>query len=298
MAKPDDNILTTLYYFVDEAGDPTLFGSDGRLLVGTSGCSRYFILGKLEVDNPDGLTAELEELRREVLAEPYFAGVPSLKPEAGKTARMFHAKDDPAEIRYRVLKLLAIKADGLRFHAVVRDKVKLTAYEVQRREKDPRYRYRPNDLYDGLVHELFRSHHFFRADCFRVRFSQRGASNRTKAFQVAIQKAIGDFELDFGVKNTADIVVTSGAPVGCGGLQAVDYFMWALQRFYEHEGTDKQASESRYIQMLWPQVGEVHDLDFVTPDGKRGVFYTREKPLSLATRTAKGAKKKPGDIGL
>lgn len=207
---------------------------------------------------------------------------------------MFHAKDDPPEIRYRVLKLLTSRGDCLRFHAVVRDKIKLTAYEVQRREKNPKYRYRPNDLYDGLVRELFRSHHFFRANCFCVRFSQRGASDRTNAFQVAIQKAVGDFELDSGVKNTADIVITSGAPVGCGGLQAVDYFMWALQRFYEYEGTDKQDGESRYVRMLWPQVGEVHDLDFVTSDGKRGVFYTREKPLSLAARVVASAKKKPG----
>ena len=95
-------------------------------------------------------------------------------------------------------------------------------------------------------------------------------------------------------KITSCVPLRFPAPVGCGGLQAVDYFMWALQRFYEHEGPDKQESESRYIQMLWPQVGEVHDLDFVTSDGKRGVFYTREKPLSLAARVATSAKKKPG----
>lgn len=75
MAERDDNIPATLHYFVDEAGDPTLFDRNGRLLAGTNGCSRYFILGKLEVDNPEGLTADLEELRREVLGEPYFADV-------------------------------------------------------------------------------------------------------------------------------------------------------------------------------------------------------------------------------
>ena len=30
-----------------------------------------------------------------------------------------------------------------------------------------------------------------------------------------------------------------------------------------------------------PQVGEIHDLDRVE-DGKRGVFYTKRKPLNLA----------------
>jgi hypothetical protein len=33
--------------------------------------------------------------------------------------------------------------------------------------------------------------------------------------------------------------------------------------------------------LIWPQVGEIHDLDRVE-DGKRGVFYTKRKPLNLA----------------
>ena len=37
--------------FVDEAGDPTLFSGSGRAIVDTPGCSRFFILGGLEVDD-------------------------------------------------------------------------------------------------------------------------------------------------------------------------------------------------------------------------------------------------------
>ena len=30
------------HYFVDEAGDPSLFNAKGKVIVGTEGCSRYF----------------------------------------------------------------------------------------------------------------------------------------------------------------------------------------------------------------------------------------------------------------
>lgn len=68
----------SLHSFVDEAGDPTLFQGRGKPIVGTTGCSRFFILGKLEVDDPVGLGIRLTALREKLIAEPafdpYFAG--------------------------------------------------------------------------------------------------------------------------------------------------------------------------------------------------------------------------------
>jgi hypothetical protein len=68
--------------------------------------------------------------------------------------------------------------------------------------------------------------------------------------------------------------VISSTPAKSIGLQAVDYYLWALQRFY-------QRREARFLELIWPQVGEIHDLDRVEY-GKRGIFYTKEKPLNLA----------------
>jgi hypothetical protein len=70
-AVPKSSII---HYFVDEAGDPTLFDRKGRIIVGNDGCSKYFILGKLDVDDPAALTAAMEGLRGELLADPYFKG--------------------------------------------------------------------------------------------------------------------------------------------------------------------------------------------------------------------------------
>ena len=45
------------HYFVDEAGDTTLFGRYGKPLVGTTGTSRYFMVGRLEVGDFAALDA-------------------------------------------------------------------------------------------------------------------------------------------------------------------------------------------------------------------------------------------------
>ena len=109
-------------YYVDEGGDSTLFASRGRLLVGTPGCSRFFMLGLLDLADPAGLEASLRELRVRLLTDPYFKNVPSMQPEAGKTALAFHAKDDLPEVRREVFSLLRAST-GLRFFAVVTDKL-------------------------------------------------------------------------------------------------------------------------------------------------------------------------------
>ncbi len=61
-------------YFVDEAGDSVLFNRKGQVLVGTPGCSRFFILGLLDVPDPQPLQREMETLRQRLLADPYFQG--------------------------------------------------------------------------------------------------------------------------------------------------------------------------------------------------------------------------------
>ncbi|UHD15021.1 hypothetical protein [Thiocapsa bogorovii] len=58
-----DTPESSLCYFVDEAGDPTLFNRTGRFIVGEEGCSGYFLLGKLEIEDPEDLAGQLETLR-------------------------------------------------------------------------------------------------------------------------------------------------------------------------------------------------------------------------------------------
>jgi len=117
-------------YFVDEAGDGHLFSRKGRVIVGTEGCSRFFILGLADISDPDALRRDLDDLRGQLLADPYFNGVPSMQPEARKTALVFHAKDDLPEVRREVFSLLL--RHEMRFFAVVRDKLTVVEYVRQR----------------------------------------------------------------------------------------------------------------------------------------------------------------------
>lgn len=184
-----------LHFFVDEAGDPTLFSGKGRILVGNVGCSAYFILGRLEVDDPDGLEQALSSLRRDLLADPYFKGVPSMQPERRKTKVTFHAKDDVAEVRREVFKRLL--SFELRFSAVVRDKTDLLAYVQQRNEREENYRYNGDELYDSLVEALFRRFRPLHEDT-RICFAKRGNKARTHAFRSAIEQAEKQFEHQYG----------------------------------------------------------------------------------------------------
>jgi hypothetical protein len=50
------------FYYVDEAGDPVLFGKRGQVIINTEGCSRFFILGILDCRQPEVVTNELNDL--------------------------------------------------------------------------------------------------------------------------------------------------------------------------------------------------------------------------------------------
>lgn len=258
-------------YFVDEAGDATLFATKGKIIVGSEGCSRYFILGLLDVAEPAALNADLEILRASLLADPYFKKVPSMQPESQKTALAFHAKDDVPEVRREVFSLLT--KYNLRFFAVVRDKLRVVEYVQQRNKTELSYRYHPNELYDYMVRRLFKNL-LHKDDGYEIYFSKRGKEDRTAALKQALERARERFTAQWGIQSSAPITVYPRIPRGCGGLQAVDYFMWSLQRFYERR-------EERYVELLWPAFHLVHDLDD-TRQNEYGRYYTQKKPLTLA----------------
>jgi hypothetical protein len=273
-------------WFVDEAGDPALFAKGGKVVVATEGCSRFFIEGKLECRDVGVLAADLASLRGDLLADPYFKGVPSFDPARQRTAVCFHAKDDPVEVRFMVFKLLA--RHDVRFVAVVRDKLKLLDYATQRRRIDPTYRYNPNghELYDELTRRLFSRPHGDGEHS--VVFAQRGHKPRTKAFADAIEHEYLAQESAFGIQRPRPLAVVGMFPKAHPGLQAVDYYLWALQRFYER-------GETRYLDFIWPQTLEIMDLD-ATLAKEHGrskdefVVFNKENPLTLGSRAGLGDK--------
>ena len=260
--------MKTANYFVDESGDGILFGSQGRSLLTEEAVSKHFILGMLEVAQPEVLAVELEALRHELLKDPYFKKVPSMQAQACKTAKMFHAKDDVPEVRREVFRLL--QRHSIKFYAVVRDMRAVLTYELERRRRDESYRYRPDGLYDSTVSRLFKERLHSYDQC-TILFAKRGQSDRTQAFEQALRLSRQRFELKWNraVTTQVQVEVKSSASEPC--LQAADYFLWALQRYY-------RSGECRFIELMWEKVGLVHavdELDLVP----YGNYYTKKKPL-------------------
>lgn len=272
------------HYFVDEGGDGTLFASKGKVIIETEGCSRYFMLGLLDVAEPAHLKDRLEDLRARLLDDPYFKGVPSMQPQTGKTALAFHAKDDPSEVRREVFALLR-ETEGLRYFAVVTDKWRVLEYVRQRNLHDPAYRYHPNELYDYLARRLFKNL-LHKDNGYEIVFAKRGASDRTAALQTALEKARERFTRQWGIPADAPVHVVSSTPSQHAGLQAADYFTWALQRLYEK-------GEDRYLNYIWNSVHLIQDIDDKRVAGY-GVYYTQKKPLTAAALEWRKQNKTPG----
>ena len=173
------------YYFVDEGGDSTLFARKGKVLIGTEGCSRFFILGVLDVLKPASLQRDIDNLRVKLVNDPYFQNIPSISPEAKKTAVSFHAKDDIPEVCKEVFSLLR-NTEGLRYFAVVADKWHVLEYVRHQNERKREYRYHPNELYDYLARRLFKN--LLHKDAgYEITFSKRGKSDRTAALYQALE---------------------------------------------------------------------------------------------------------------
>ena len=266
-----DPLPSIRHYFVDEAGDGTLFDRKGRVLIGTAGCSRYFMLGLVDVPDPLRLQRDMDDLRARLLADPYFKTVPSFQPGEQKTAVAFHAKDDLPEVRREVFALLL--RHQLRFLAVVRDKQKLLEYVRLRNEREAAYRYNPNEVYDYLVRRLFKNL-LHKDDEYNITFARRGNSDRTAALRTSLDAARLRFAEQWGIVSAASLNVLPRSAHETAGLQAADYLLWAVQRLYERR-------EDRYLQYVWPLVRLVHDVDD-TRTAQYGVYYTQKKPLTLA----------------
>lgn len=254
------------HYFVDEAGDPTLFSAKGKVIIGQDGCSHYLILGLLHVTDPIKLSNSLNELRNNLLADPYFRKVPSMQPTRRKTARMFHAKDDIPEVRREVFAELK-RHEGLRFFAVVRDKTRGILREVRTYKTK---RYQPNEQYDQLVKRLFKDR-LHKEDEYIITFATRGAKDRTRALRDALSEARKRFEKKWSIQSNAPIHIHNLPANQDACLQAADYLSWALQRCYEKR-------EDRYLDFVWPLYRLVHDVDDHRKK-KTGVYYTQKNPL-------------------
>ncbi len=256
-------------YFVDETGDGVIFDGKGRVLVGTGKVQDYFTLGMVEFWNLEEVTQDLASLRAQLLADPYFNGVPSLQPEAKKTALFFHAKDDLPEVRREVFRV--IERHDFAFYAVVRTMAAVARRVKALNERDPTYRYRPTELYDSTVRRLFDKKLHTRP-AFEVIFASRGKA-RSQALREHLLKAQVKSRKAADAYPDATIHVRAMPAHQHAGLQVADYCLWALQRLFTK-------GEDRFLSLIWPKVGLIVDADD-TSEKPYGTYHTSKRtPMS------------------
>lgn len=256
-------------YYVDEAGDLTLFDKKGRLIVGKEGVSKCFMVGFAFVPNPHNAKLKLEQLRKELLADPYFKDVPSIQPNTKKTAFIFHAKNDLPEVRrevFKVLLTLQVKIQvAIRRKLILADMAK-HYYKVSGKKLNE------NDIYDDLVKRVFRNS-LHKADKNVIHFARRGNSERNTALQEAINKAKINFQQKYQTDVDKPVNIIPAYPNEFIGLQIIDYYLWALQRLFER-------SEDRFFKLLEGDFRLIMDLDD-TRNKPYGEWYNDNNKLDL-----------------
>jgi len=256
-------------FYVDEAGDLTLFNKKGQILVGNEGVSKYFMVGLAYIPNPELVKNEMEKLRRSLLADPYFKDVPSMNPQNKKTALLFHAKDDLPEVKREVFRLLPLfKA---KIQVAIKRKSELALFAKQMFSLTNQ-KIKENEIYDDLIKRLFRNV-LHKAQENVILFARRGVTNRNIALEQAIQKAKRNFEIAYNKKSDKPVKIFSAYSHESYGLQVIDYYLWALQRMYEK-------GEDRFFELVKNDYRLIMDLDD-TRNKQYGEYYSDSNMLSL-----------------
>jgi hypothetical protein len=257
------------HYFVDEAGDLSFFDKKGRIIIGQPGASKFFMMGVAQIADPEQVAWELDALRSSLMTHPRYKNIPSMQPEARKTAIAFHAKDDHPEIREKVFEL--IQSFEIKVFVVIRSKAEIAdAAKVDFKSLGKKLQ--QNAIYDDLITRLFKNL-LHKADVIQIVISRRGKEAREEALEQAVNQAQKNFEAQWKISSNSSILIESAYPSQVAGLQIIDYYLWAVQRLYEREA-------DQFFRSLAKKYRLVMDLD-----DKRnkpyGEWYNDRNPLML-----------------
>lgn len=113
-----------------------------------------------------------------------------------------------------------------------------------------------------------------------IRFAICSNSHRTTAFCEALEKARDRFAQERGLSIAGQHDVKATYRKREVALQAVDYYLWALQRVFEKR-------EDRFLELLWPQgslvvdVGDTHEKYFSALHPDAGLQGVRAESLPI-----------------
>jgi hypothetical protein len=114
--------------------------------------------------------------------------------------------------------------------------------------------------------------------------ASRGNKERSHAILTSVENAERNFQNALGFSRGGPeawaVKVTTLEEEVC--LQAVDYYLWALQKMYEKRTRSENGAyvrEPRYLLELHNQISQIYDMHF-----NNGTYFRPSKPLTLASR--------------
>ena len=227
------------------------------------------MVGVARIPDPVMVDQALAELRTNLLADPRFKNIPSMQPLARKTALFFHAKDDWCDVRNEVFKLLP--KFGSKITVAIRRKMEIAPYSQQLYNSFGT-KLNVNEIYDDLIKRLFKNL-LHKANENHIVFARRGKGTREAALTDAIARARKNFESQWGISTKSLIKIVPAYPHEFGGLQVIDYYLWALQRLYER-------NQDEFFNSLVRDYRLIMELDDQR-NKEYGEWYKDSNPLSL-----------------
>jgi hypothetical protein len=263
---PKKVALHTYHRFLDEAGDTTFYGAGKKLILGTEGVSKCFILGMLNVKEPlEKVRQKILALQADIAADPYYKDVPSIKKKMASHGYFLHAKDDIPEVRKQAFDLVAsLKCS---FQAVVARKIP-SIHENKHGGKD-------DALYADLLSHLLKDK-VAKYDKLVLNIAARGSCTSNSNLQRGLVLARSRYAAKHDKEpDQKEFVFNVQNPTTEPLLNVADYFCWAVQRVFEK-------GELRYYDFLSAKISTVIDLyDSANYSGYKN-YYGPKHPLTKA----------------
>lgn len=258
----NQNDVHSIHRYLDEAGDTTFYGKGKVNIVGQPGISKCFILGLVKFKEPlREVRKQVIKLQRQVIADPYFAEIPSIRKKINKAGFYFHATDDIPEVRKVFYDY--IKKVDCSFEAVVGRKIQ-GLYVNKHNSKEA-------EFYADLLSHLVKNK-LGKGGKLILDIAGRGNSTKNNNLQSALKKAV-DRHSKKGKPVATNVVFNVQNHYTEPLLNIADYFCWCVQRIFER-------GETRYYNYLKDKISLVVDLYDSNNYENSGNYYTAKKPLT------------------
>ena len=236
---------TYMYHrFIDEAGDMTFF-LKGKVPapLGDNGISKVFILGMAHVKQDlDSARNLVNEFCKQVENDPFFNTMPSVKKRIDQGGFYLHAKDDPAELRYKFIMFL-IENISFSVQMVVGRK-KLTRFVNKHHSQE-------REFYADLLSHLLKDKGNY--EKLVINIAERGSSTGNNNLEDALSQAHNRHGKRRSSTYKADIKFNVQRYSSDPLLAITDYVLWTVQRVFEK-------GETRFYDTIKDKLPTIIDL--------------------------------------